>query len=245
MDDVPAAPNVEPIFVRHPRARRYIVRVRDDGAACVTIPRGGSKREAREFVERQRAWIETERQRIEADRAAPREALPVELERELRARAESELAARLRVLAHEHGIGVSRVSVRSQRSRWGSCSRSGHISLNWRLAQMPGWVRDYVMIHELMHLKRMDHSSTFWKLVAKACPEYEAARRWLRDPSKARTVAVGCQDHLTRSLPSCTQVVSPTVTVRSVKKFHRTYPPPTAPPSSLLSPSDKRTTPAP
>ena len=52
--------------------------------------------------------------------------------------------------------------------------------LNWRLATMPDHVRDYVIIHELMHLKRLDHSPRFWKLVAAACPEYEAARAWLR-----------------------------------------------------------------
>src|SRR6476661_3150147 len=50
--------------------------------------------------------------------------------------------------------------------------------LNWRLVSMPPWVRDYVMIHELMHLRRMDHSKKFWKLVAQACPDYEAARQW-------------------------------------------------------------------
>ena len=83
-------------------------------------------------------------------------------------------------LAARHGLNVSRVSVRNQRWRWGSCSRNGHICLNWRLVQMPPSVRDYVMIHELMHLKRMDHSPRFWKLVAAACPDYAAARDWLR-----------------------------------------------------------------
>jgi hypothetical protein len=56
----------------------------------------------------------------------------------------------------------------------------GHICLNWRLVQMPAAVRDYVLIHELMHLKRMDHSRAFWKLVAAACPAYKKARAWLR-----------------------------------------------------------------
>jgi predicted metal-dependent hydrolase len=72
------------------------------------------------------------------------------------------------------------VSVRNQRSRWGSCSPNGHICLNWRLVTMPDWVRDYVLIHELMHLKRMDHSRKFWALVSAAFPDYQAARQWLR-----------------------------------------------------------------
>ena len=83
-------------------------------------------------------------------------------------------------LAAAHGLAVSRVSIRNQRSRWGSCGRDGNSCLNWRLVRMPEWVRDYVMVHELMHLRRLDHSAAYWKLVASAAPDYEAARRWLR-----------------------------------------------------------------
>jgi predicted metal-dependent hydrolase len=86
--------------------------------------------------------------------------IPVEQTRELRARSARE-TGRLLELAARHGVTVSRVSIRNQRWRWGSCSPSGHICLNWRLLQVPDWVRDYVLVHELMHLKRMDHSPTF------------------------------------------------------------------------------------
>jgi predicted metal-dependent hydrolase len=103
----------------------------------------------------------------------------------MRARAKHELPPRLLELAAEFGLAVSKVSVRNQRWRWGSCSPGGHICLNWRLVSMPLWVRDYVMIHELMHLRRMDHSKKFWKLVAQACPDYESARRWLRVNGRA------------------------------------------------------------
>jgi predicted metal-dependent hydrolase len=101
--------------------------------------------------------------------------------RALRNRARQELVPRLLELAATHGLSVSRVSIRNQRWRWGSCSSSGLICLNWRLMQMPTWVRDYVMVHELMHLKRLDHSPAFWKLVAAACPKYREARAWLRE----------------------------------------------------------------
>ena len=146
----------------------------------VTIPRWGSKRDALAFVERERAWIAKQQARLTTELARPSEEVPPEVACELRATAQRVLPARLLELAARHGLVVSRVSIRSQRWRWGSCSPSGHICLNWRLVQMPEWVRDYVLIHELMHLKRMDHSSKFWKLVAGACPEYEAARRYLR-----------------------------------------------------------------
>ena len=79
-----------------------------------------------------------------------------------------------------HGLAVSRVTVRNQRTRWGSCGRNGHITLNWRLTLMPERVRDYLMVHELMHLRRFDHSSHYWRLVAKAYPDHDRARTWLR-----------------------------------------------------------------
>jgi hypothetical protein len=172
----------EPEFVRHPKARRYIIRVRRDGTVRVTIPRGGSKREAEDFARRQAGWVEAQRARLVTERP---EAEPSDLDRNVLARAKNELPARLLELAARHGLSVSRVSIRNQRWRWGSCSRSGHICLNWRLVQMPPPVRDYVMIHELMHLRRMDHSPRFWKLVAAACPDYKTARDWLRHHARA------------------------------------------------------------
>jgi predicted metal-dependent hydrolase len=171
-------------FVRHPRARRYVIHVRLDGTVRVTIPRRGSKREARAFVVRQQQWIDRRRQQVALENARPPETIAPDVEREWRARATRELPARLLALAEAHGLRVDRVSVRNQRWRWGSCSRSGHICLNWRLVQMPPSIRDYVMLHELMHLKRMDHSPRFWRLVAAACPDYQIARKWLRDHAR-------------------------------------------------------------
>jgi predicted metal-dependent hydrolase len=162
-------------FVRHRRARRYLLRVEPDGRVRVTIPRGGSKREADAFAQRHLAWIARQRARLPA---LP--ALPAEERGALIRRAKQELPLRLKELATVHRLTVQRVSIRNQRSRWGSCGRDGHICLNWRLVRMPDWVRDYVIVHELMHLHRLDHSPTYWQLVAAAMPEYEAARRWLR-----------------------------------------------------------------
>jgi hypothetical protein len=178
--------NEEPrtFFTRHPRARRYVIRVADDGTVRVTIPRWGSKREATAFVDRERRWIEKERRRVEEERERAKRdratAPSADVVRELRERARRELPARVLELGARHALQVTRVSVRNQRWRWGSCSKNGHICLNWRLVQAPDWVRDYVIVHELMHLKRMDHSPKFWALVARACPEYQAARTWLR-----------------------------------------------------------------
>jgi len=167
-------PGESPYFVRHRRARRYLLRVEPDGRVRVTIPRTGSRRAAEAFVARHAAWVLAQRARLsgtvvrDMDRAR------------LRQEATASLPPRLLKLAETHGITVTRVSVRDQRTRWGSCSTAGRVCLNWRLVLMPGWVADYVMIHELMHVRRMDHSPRFWMLVAVACPDYRAARQWLR-----------------------------------------------------------------
>jgi predicted metal-dependent hydrolase len=173
--------NVPLEFVRHARARRYVIRVRADGTVRVTMPRWGSKREAEMFARQQHGWIERQRQRVAAqERTSPAPAYSEEELRALKLRARHELPVALQRLAALHGLTVSRVSVRNQRWRWGSCSPKGHICLNWRLVLMPEPVREYVLIHELMHLRRLDHSKAYWRLVAEACPSYQDARKWLR-----------------------------------------------------------------
>lgn len=99
----------------------------------------------------------------------------------LRRLAATELPARVAELGAVHGIGVSRVAVRNQRTRWGSCSPRGVVSLNWRLVQVPEAVRDYVILHELAHRRHLNHSERFWAEVRRICPGYEESERWLRE----------------------------------------------------------------
>jgi len=134
--------------------------VREDGGVRVTLPRWGSLREAREFAGRLDSWIDRQRRRLAAERRTVA-AVPDAARRAAMARARQELPPRLLALARDLGLQVPKVTVRNQRWRWGSCSPDGHICLNWRLVAMPGWVRDYVLIHELMHLRRLDHSTRY------------------------------------------------------------------------------------
>jgi predicted metal-dependent hydrolase len=213
------------VFVRHRRARRYILRVLPNGTVRVTLPSRGVKRDALAFLETHRAWIAQQLDRRQDDRPSPAwdhgtqilidgvpATLRVELNgdrrrvwcddalvgvtsrdgRDLRAfvsawlhaRARRELPPRLQELAALYGISVPRVSIRDQRSRWGACSPTETITLNWRLIQTPAYVRDYVLLHELMHRRELNHSRRFWRLVAAACPGHVAARRWLRKDGK-------------------------------------------------------------
>jgi predicted metal-dependent hydrolase len=219
----PPEPDVN--FVRVRRARKYILRVRPDGSLRVTIPRGGSRRDAEAFLRRHQDWVAAERLRV-AERHAPVEwragdSIPLHgepttirvhdrahgqivvvgdqrvriaagivnvrpaVELALRGIASRELVPRLQALASQHGLAVDRVTIRNQRSRWGSCSRRGVIALNFRLVQMPPAICDYVLLHELMHLRQQNHSRRYWRLVEAVCPDYREAERWLRTEGKA------------------------------------------------------------
>jgi len=89
-----------------------------------------------------------------------------------------------RVVEHECerlGVGITRLTIRDQRTRWGSCTRAGALSFNWRLVLTPQAILTYVVVHELCHRIRHDHSPEFWALVAEARPTYEEERRWLAE----------------------------------------------------------------
>ncbi len=206
------------IFARNERARRYLLRLTSDGMARVTVPRRGSMREARAFVERHKKWLlgqvlkwevrprvgdewidgteifyRGEKIRLAVDTAQKRirfgdQDIPLragvavrrQVENRLLALARQELPERIQLFAAQQAFSLRRVSIRSQRSRWGSCSSRGTVSLNWRLIQMPPLVCDYILWHELTHLREMNHSRRFWARVAEVCPDYQAAERWIK-----------------------------------------------------------------
>ena len=102
------------------------------------------------------------------------------LERWYRRAARAEIAPRLERACALAGLSYSKLTIRGQRTRWASCSRSGAMSFNWRLLLAPEAVLDYVVWHEVCHLKVMDHSPRFWALLARWCPDYREQSRWLR-----------------------------------------------------------------
>lgn len=102
------------------------------------------------------------------------------IERWYRQRARAELQSRLDRACAQAGLSYTRLSIRDQRTRWGSCSRTGAISFNWRLLLAPEEVADYVVWHEVCHLAVMDHSPRFWALVARHCPDHRQHATWLR-----------------------------------------------------------------
>ncbi len=102
------------------------------------------------------------------------------LEAWLRARARLCLEASVALHAARMGVKPSAIRIRGQRTRWGSCSRRGGLSFNWRLVMVPAEVLDYVVLHELAHIVHPNHSTDFWMLVHRHCPSYPLHKRWLR-----------------------------------------------------------------
>jgi hypothetical protein len=102
------------------------------------------------------------------------------LERWYRRAARAEIAPRLDRACALADLSYSKLTIRGQRTRWASCSRTGAMSFNWRLLLAPEEVLDYVVWHEVCHLEVMDHSPRFWALLARWCPDYSEQSRWLR-----------------------------------------------------------------
>ena len=211
------------LCVRNKRAKRYIIRLLPERVLRVTIPRGGSRKEALHFVSKNSAWVEKQflsmrlqdsllpnhssqaeetvlfrGRRVLARRLSEDEnlagfanqldrnfnltgsSLRDAVETILNRLAKVELPEATFRMAKIHGFNPGRVTIRNQKTRWGSCSSTGAISLNWRLIQVPAFVREYVILHELVHLDHLDHSTRFWERLAKACPNLNAAEKWLK-----------------------------------------------------------------
>jgi len=98
-----------------------------------------------------------------------------------RKQARKVVTERVEFFAREHGFKIGKVRISSARTRWGSCSTKNTLSFTWRLVMAPPNVVDYVVVHELCHLKEMNHSKTFWAYVEAILPDYKRRRKWLKD----------------------------------------------------------------
>ena len=153
----------------------------------IRAPMKASEADIRSFIQRHSAWIEKHLKARESRSAASAEAetrqIPMLTEAELRelaARAREVIPERVRHYAPLVGVAYGRITIRSQRSKWGSCSSKGNLNFNCLLMLMPPDVVDSIVVHELCHLKEMNHSPRFYAEVKRVLPDYDRSNAWLK-----------------------------------------------------------------
>lgn len=113
--------------------------------------------------------------------AGPRDGVPRRISRWMRVEAQRLLARKTHDAASALRVVPAAITIRDTKSRWGSCSAAGRLSFSWRLFLAPEAVGDYVVAHEVAHLRELNHGPAFWRLVAELCPDYRDRRRWLKE----------------------------------------------------------------
>ena len=160
--------------------------VRDANTVLARIPTRVSDRELKAFVENHRSWI-LEKTAVMAEREENRKSTPAPppelLSKTDRMKIQLKIGKRVRHYCETMGVTVGYVTVKNQKTRWGSCSAKGNVNFNYQLAFLPDELLDYVVIHELAHRRHMDHSRAFWAEVEKYCPDYLERREQLKEYS--------------------------------------------------------------
>ena len=169
------------------RRRSLALEIKTDGQVIIRAPEGISEGVLMEFVRTRQEWIlkkwfdsETKRRNLAQVFPHDYEEDP-KLEAAYRRKARERIGQRTAYFAALMGVTYGRISIRSAKTRWGSCSSEKNLNFNWKLILALPEVLDYVVIHELCHLKEMNHSKAFWDEVEKVMPEYETYKLWLKE----------------------------------------------------------------
>lgn len=170
------------VKITRSRRKTLSLRITPTGDLDIRAPLRLPQREIERFLEEKADWIERNRRKVLADRqAGAAQSLSEEALETLKDLAEGPIRESLQKYAPIMGVTYGRVTVRCQKSRWGSCSGKGNLNFNCLLALAPREVLDYVVVHELAHRKQMNHSALFWQEVAREYPDYKKSLRWLKD----------------------------------------------------------------
>lgn len=153
------------------------IEIQPDGTVLVRCPRCASDSWVAELVASKEKWI---RKKL-ALRPIPGERMTPEQVHTLAEQARRQIPDRVAFFADQMGVTYGRITIRNQRTRWGSCSSTGNLNFNCLLMLMPQQVIDYVVVHELSHRKHMNHSREFWATVKRYMPDYARHRQWLKE----------------------------------------------------------------
>lgn len=165
------------------RRRSLALEIRPDGHVLVRSPFSASNEHIKNFIRENQSFIEKHIRRIQQElKDNPRpEPLNVKELNSLIKQAMERIPERVRYYAPIVGVDYGRITIRNQKTKWGSCSAKGNLNFNCLLMKAPEEVLDYVVVHELCHRQEMNHSPRFWKLVEQVMPDYKLRRKWLRD----------------------------------------------------------------
>lgn len=162
-------------------ARRTIsLQLQKNGEVVVRAPQRMARTDIDAFVERHRSWIEQKKAWLAQTQQNRREITGQERAQGIQA-AKRIVPLRAAHFAAQMGVSYGRITIREQKTRWGSCSSKGNLNFNWKLVLMPPEVLDYVVVHELAHRIEMNHSARFWKIVESVLPDYQARRKQLKE----------------------------------------------------------------
>ena len=169
------------------RSNRKTVAIQVNSNLSVTVraPRSVSEKDIEEILKKKEAWISKHIEKIKETKerfeAEPTEKLTCEKVIALADEALKVIPERVEYFAKVIGVTYGKITVRNQKTRWGSCSSKGNLNFNCLLMLAPPEVLDYVVVHELCHRKQMNHSKAFWLEVEKVLPNYKEVRRWLKE----------------------------------------------------------------
>ena len=161
-------------------ARRTLaIQITKDGEVLVRCPNRMSESAVRQFVAQKEEWIR-KHLRNHSERMAAERFTPQQLET-FATQTKEKLETQLPCWAEKIGVSYQKVTVKKQRTLWGSCSSKKNLNFNCLLALVPQEVFEYIMVHELCHLKEMNHSAQFWAEVERVIPDYRNCRKWLKE----------------------------------------------------------------
>lgn len=160
------------------------IQVHRDMTVTVRAPRYATNREIERIVREKEPWIRKQLEKIAGQKEMATEQQPEKLTekdiRELADRALVYIPERVKYFAPQVGVSYGRITIRNQKTRWGSCSGKGNLNFNCLLMLTPPEVIDYVVVHELCHRKEMNHSKAFWDQVERILPDYKMSEAYLK-----------------------------------------------------------------